>query len=192
MNRSQHDITEMLLEVGSGNKGAAEHLWIVIYEELRQMAHRELLGERQNHTLSTTALVHEAYLKLVDQTRITWQNRAHFFAIACRAMRRILVDYARRRNAEKRRVQKNKVPLEEGLDMAEVQHEDLVALDEALTRLAAIDERLEQVVEYRFFGGFSTPETAEIMGVSVRTVERDWQRAKAYLYRILSEKSTDQ
>ncbi len=187
MDHSQQDITQLLLQVGSRNGGAAEQLWAMVYEELRQMAHRELLGERKDHTLSTTALVHEAYLKLVDQTRITWQNRAQFFSIACRSMRRILVDYARRRNADKRQMQKNKVPLDEALDMAEQRSEDLVALDEALTRLAAKDERLGQLVEYRFFGGFTTQETAELMEISVRRVERDWRRAKAYLHQALRQ-----
>ena len=187
MKQSQNDITQLLLEIGSGNEEVAEQLWTKVYEELNQMAHRQLLGERKDHTLSTTALVHEAYLKLVDKERITWHNRSQFFAVACQSMRRILVDYARRRNAEKRQMQKNKVPLEAALEMAEAQSEDLLALDESLTRLAAIEARLGQVVEYRFFGGFSTRETAELMGISVRSVDRDWQRAKAYLYRELRQ-----
>jgi RNA polymerase sigma factor (TIGR02999 family) len=185
MEPQQHEITRALLEAGDGDEAAAGRLWAMVYEELRQIAHRELLGERRGHTLSTTALVHEAYLRLVDQTRITWQNRSHFFALSCKAMRRILVDFARRRNAEKRQAQKEKVPLEEAAMMATSRSAELVALDEALERLSARDPRLGQVVECRFFGGLSVKETAEVLGIAKRTVERDWSRALAYLQRAL-------
>ncbi len=190
---SDHDITQVLLDAYGGDKAAQEHLWAVVYPALREMAHRELIGERRGQTLTTTALVHEAYLKLVDQTRITWQNRAQFFALACRAMRRILVDHARRRKAQKRQAQQNQVPLEEAAVMAESRSEELVALDEALTRLARRDERLGQIVEYRFFGGFSVDEIAEILGVSARTISRDWKRAQTHLYRALRpDETTDE
>ncbi len=185
MEAQEHEITQILLDAYDGDEDAANKLWEMVYRELQQIAHRELRRERPDHTLSTTALVHEAYLKLVDHTRITWRNRAHFFALACRAMRRILVNYARDRNVQKRQTQKHKVPLDEAMLMAEERSEELVALDEALTRLAARDERLGQVVECRYFGGFTTKETAEVMGISTRTVERDWERARAYLYKTL-------
>jgi len=185
MNLLQHDITQALLEAYGGDKAAEERLWAMVYAELREMAHRELLGEQRGQTLSTTALVHEAYFKLVDQTRCTWHNRAQFFALACRAMRRILVDHARRRNAHKRKAQKHPVPLEEAVVMAASRGEDLIALDEALTRLSQMDGRLGQVVECRFFGDLSVEETAEVLGVSTRTVERDWKRAQTHLYQAL-------
>ena len=181
----QHDVTQALLDAYDGDKVAEDRLWAIVYPRMREIAHRELLGERRGQTLNTTALVHEAYLKLVDQTRCTWRNRAQFFALACRAMRRILVDHARHRNAQRRQAQKDPVPLEAAVAIAETRSEDLLALDEALTRLAAMNERLGKVVECRFFGGLSVEETAEVLGVSTRTVERDWKRAQAHLYRAL-------
>ena len=185
MQTQEYEITQLLLDAYDGDEDAANRLWKIVYRELQQIAHRELRGERPGHTLNTTALVHEVYLKLVDHTRITWRNRAHFFSLACRAMRRILVNYARDRNVQKRRTQKHKVPLDEAMLMAEERSEELVVLDEALTRLAARDERLGQVVECRYFGGLTTKETAEVMGTSTRTVERNWERARAYLYKTL-------
>jgi RNA polymerase sigma-70 factor, ECF subfamily len=178
-------ITQALLDVKAGDEAAAGRLWDLLYGELRQMAHRELLGERHGHTLSTTALVHEAYLRLVDHSRITLNGRTHFLALSCRAMRAILVDYARRRNAQKRGGGKAVAPLDEALAMAEARGEELLALDEALTRLAALDERMGKVVECRYFGGLTTEETAEVMGVSHSTVERQWTRARTYLYQAL-------
>jgi len=185
MDHPQHDITQALLDAYSGDKAAEDRLWAMVYAEVREMAHRELRGEGRGQTLNTTALVHEAYLKLVDQTRCTWRDRAQFFALACRVMRRILVDHARHRNAQKRQAQKHPVTLDEAVVMAEARGEDLVALDEAVTRLSKMDERLGQVVECRFFGGLSVEETAEVLGVSTRTVERDWKRAQIHLYRAL-------
>jgi RNA polymerase sigma factor (TIGR02999 family) len=184
MEARQGDVTQALLAV-AGDEEAADRLWALVYDGLRRIAHRALRGERPGHTLATTALVHEAYLRLVDDTRISWRDRAHFYALACRAMRHILVDYARQRNAQKREGRKHEVPLEEALDMAADRSEDLVALDEALEQLSARDERLGQVVECRFFGGLSSAETAEVLGSSLRTVERDWSRARAYLYQAL-------
>lgn len=181
----QHEITQVLLNAYNGDDAAEEQLWTMVYPAMREIAHRHLFGEDRGQTLSTTALVHEAYLKLVDQTRCTWQNRAQFFALACRAMRRILVDHARHRNAQKRQAQKNQVPLDEAAAMAASRSEDLIALDEALTRLSEIDERLGKVVECRFFGGLSVEETARVLGISARTVARDWKRAQTHLYQAL-------
>ena len=180
---AQQNVTQILLDAYDGDPAAADRLWAAIYPELRQMAHRELFGERRGQTLHTTALVHEAYLKLIDQRRCTWQNRAQFFALACKTMRRILVDHARHRNAQKRQGRKNQVALEDAAVMATARSEELLALDEALTRLAQRDERLADIVECRFFGGLSVEETAEVLGISVRTVARDWKRAQTHLYR---------
>ncbi len=185
MAHRQGQITEALLAATSGDETAANKLWGLVYGALRQIARRELMGEHRAQTLSSTGLVHEAYFKLVDQTRIEWHNRAHFFAIACKAMRQILVEHARARNTLKRRGQQHKVALEEAVVMADTRSEDLIALDEALTRLAAFDERVAQVVEYRFFGGLTSQETADVMGISKRTADREWRRAKAYLYEAL-------
>ena len=187
MDVPQHDITQALLEAYGGDKAAAERLWAMVYPELQRMAHRELRAEDRGQTLDTNALVHDAYLKLVDQTRCSWRNRKQFFALACRAMRRILVDHARYRNAQKRQAQKHQVTLDEAVVMAEVRSEKLLALDEALSQLSKMDERLGQVVECRFFGGLSVEETAEILDVSTRTVERDWQRVQIHLYKALRD-----
>ncbi|MGH7541674.1 MAG: ECF-type sigma factor [Gemmatimonadota bacterium] len=156
-----------------------------MYEELRKIAHRHLRRERAGHTLNTTALVHESYLSLAGSGDLEWQSRAHFCAVASRAMRHILVDYARRRSAAKRGGARIQITLAEGMAADEDPAHDLLALDEALERLAAWDERLARVVECRFFGGMTVDETAEALGTSRRTVERDWTRAKAYLYRML-------
>jgi len=185
MPNEQGEITRALLAASEGNEAASHQLWALVHDALRGLAHRVLRGEHHPQTLSSTGLVHEAYLKLVDQSRVEWHNRAHFFAIACKAMRQILVDHARARNALKRHGRKNRVPLEEALSLAETRSEDLVALDEALTRLAAFDERMAQVVESRFFGGLTAQETADVMGISKRTADREWRRAKTYLYRLL-------
>ena len=187
MDDSQHDITQALLEAYDGDEVAAERLWAMVYPELQRLAHRELRAEDRGRTLDTNALVHDAYFKLVDQTRCSWRNRKHFFALACKAMRRILVDHARYRNAQKRQAQKHRVTLDEAVVMAEVRSERLLALDEALAQLEEMDERLAQVVECRFFGGLSVVETAELLEVSTRTVERDWQRAQIHLYKALRE-----
>lgn len=185
MPSQQGEITQALLAATEGDEAATHRLWALVHDALRGMAHRVLRGEQHPQTLSATGLVHEAYFKLVDQSQVEWHNRAHFFAIACRAMRQILVDHARARNALKRRGRQNQVPLEEALAMAERRSEDLVALDEALTRLAAFDERMGQIVECRFFGGLTAEETAGVLGISKRTADREWRRAKTYLYRLL-------
>lgn len=179
-------VTELLVRARSGSSDAMDRLMPLVYDELRAIAHRQLRGERDEHTLSTTALVHEAYLRLVDQRRVAWQDRTHFFAVAARVMRRVLVDYARRRVAKKRDGMRHAVSLDEALLVVESQADLLLDLDEALSRLADQDERLARVVELRFFAGLTDEETAGILGVSPRTVRYDWIKAKGWLYRELS------
>lgn len=178
------DVTALLHDL-RGDANAVDALMPVVYEELRGIARRQLRHERPGHTLSTTALVHEAYVRLVDQTRVEWQDRAHFFAVAARAMRRILVDHARRRTAQKRGGNQQPIPLDEAQLAMDAQADLLLSLDEALDRLAAFSERLAQVVELRFFGGMTEEETAEALGLSARTVRRDWVKAKAWLFKEL-------
>lgn len=183
---SKHEVTRLLVSLGAGDKNALNRLMPLVYVELRRLARSRLGSERSDHTLNTTALVHEAYMKLADQTRINWQSRAQFFALASQAMRRILVDYARRRNASKRGGN-NVISIREVDSVAaEMKTDDLVALDEALTRLGAIDARQSQIVECRFFGGLSIEETAKVVGVSTATVKREWAVARAWLYRALN------
>jgi RNA polymerase sigma factor (TIGR02999 family) len=163
-----------------------DRLFPLVYDQLRRIAHRRLQDERPGHTLGTTGLVHETYLKLVDQTRVEWRDRRHFFRVASMAMRRILVDYARRDRALRRGGGLDRVALDEDAAAIEAsidaRGERLLALDEALERLAAIDERLSQVVECRYFGGLTEEETAEALGTSSRTVQRDWAKARGWLY----------
>jgi RNA polymerase sigma factor (TIGR02999 family) len=184
---NSHEITGLLLAWRAGDREALDRLFPLVYEELRRIAHRQLGRERAEHTLGTTALVHETYLKLVDQTRVQWADRAHFFSVAARAMRRILVDYARRHRALKRGGAPARVSLDDVPAVANERAHTLVALDEALTRLAAIDERLSKVVECRFFGGLTEEETAEALAVTARTVRRDWVKAKGWLYQALRD-----
>lgn len=178
-------VTQLLADVSQGDQAAMGKLLPVIYEELHQMAHRQLLRERSDHTLNTTALVHEAYLKLVQLDRIQWQNRAQFFAIAAQAMRRVLINYAVKRKALKRGGNQQKVSLNEDFVMSEARADALIALDEALHRLKEINERQHQVVECRFFGGLSIEEAAEVLSISQATVKRDWNFARAWLNREL-------
>jgi RNA polymerase sigma-70 factor (ECF subfamily) len=181
------NITQMLREWGDGRREALDELLPHIYAELHRQAGRALRRERQNHSLQTTALVHEAYLKLVDQRKVEWKSRSHFFAIAATAMRRILVDYARNRKREKRGGANDNLPLEEAfLAAADEMNVDLIALDEALTRLAEFDPQQERIVELRYFSGLSLEETAETLDISRATVARDWDVAKAWLYRELT------
>lgn len=183
------DITGLLRKHAAGDDAAFDRLIPLVYDDLRRIAHQRLRSERPSHTLDTTAVVHEAYLRLVDVSDPGWNGRAHFFAISSKLIRNLLIDYARRQKAEKRGGNAIRIPMNEGLDGAadsEPRTIDLLALDEALSALARLDVRLEQVVECRFFGGLSVKETAEVVGVSTRTVERDWTRAKAYLYRALA------
>jgi RNA polymerase sigma factor (TIGR02999 family) len=183
-------VTELLLQLRHGHAGAMDRLFPLVYEELRHIAHRALMGERTGHTLGTTGLVHEAYLRLVDQTRIEYRDRGHFYGIAARAMRQILVDYARRHRAAKRGGGAQRVlVLDENVLALEDRAEVLVALDEALTVLAALEPRLVQVVECRFFAGLTEEETAEVVGVTARTVRRDWLKAKGWLYHQLTAES---
>lgn len=176
------DITGLLLDWQAGDADAVDRLLPLVYEELRRVAHRQLRSERGDHTLSTTALVHEAYVRLVDQTRVRWADRSHFFAIASRAMRRVLVDYARQHRAAKRGGERRPVTLDEAAIAVEGRTETLIALDEALIRLAALNERLCRVVECRFFGGLTEEETAVALQVTSRTVRRDWVKAKGWLF----------
>ncbi len=183
---SKEEVTQLLIAYGQGDAGALDQLLPAVYSELHRIAMRQMRHERADHTLNATALVHEAYLKLTDQNQISWQNRAHFFAIASRVMRQVLISYARKHNAEKRGGGAPDTLLE-GKEIALNERADeLLALDEALTRLSTFDERLAQVVEYRFFGGLTIEETATVLEVSTMTVKRDWDKAKAWLYRELN------
>ena len=184
MDRSA-DITTQLLAWRAGEPSAQESLFPLVYDELRRIAHRQMAGERPDHTLDTTALVHEAYLRLVDQTRVDWTDRTHFYAVAANAMRRVLVDYARRYRTDKRGGAPVRVSLTDGMLVAEQRADTLLAVDAALTELARIDERLSRVVECRFFAGLTEQETAEVLGVTARTVRRDWTKAKGWLHRML-------
>jgi RNA polymerase sigma-70 factor (ECF subfamily) len=180
-------ITQLLNDWSDGNHAAADQLMPLVYEELRRQASRMLRGERPNHTLQTTALINEAYLKLIGQNEVEWQNRSHFFAIASVAMRRILVDHARERHAVKRGGIADNIPLDDALQISSNERSvDLVALDEALDRLAKLDPRQAKVVELRYFSGLSNDETAEVLGVSNATVRLDWSIAKAWLRQQLS------
>lgn len=179
------EVTQLLVAYSNGDHEALDLLMPHLYDPLREIAHRRLRRERANHTLNTTALVHEAFLGLVAQPHRTWQNRLHFLALASRIMRHILIDYARMHRAEKRG---GGIPntLLDGKEIAfDHQAQDLLALDEALTLLAAHDERLARVVEYRFFGGMTIEETADLLNVTPMTINRDWKKARAWLYRIL-------
>jgi len=179
------DITAQLQAWVAGEPTARETLFPLVYDELRRIAHRQLQREWDGHTLDTTALVHEAYLKLVDQTRAGFTDRSHFFAVAANAMRRILVDYARRYLADKRGGAPRRVTLTDDMLVAEERADTLLAINDALLELSRIDERLSMVVECRFFGGLTEEETAEVLGVTARTVRRDWTKAKGWLHRTL-------
>lgn len=176
-------ITQLLRDWSEGNQAALDELMPLVYDELRRQASRYLRKERQGHTLQTTALIHEAYLKLAGENEIEWQNRNHFFAIASTVMRRILVDHARTRHREKRGGNAEDIPLDDALMIgSEQKNVDLVALDEALVRLERLDRRQAKVVELRFFSGLTNEETADVLGVSNATVRNDWAMAKAWLH----------
>lgn len=185
---SGEEITERLRNWRSGKEPeASEALLSFVYDELRRQAHRYLSHERAGHTLQTTALVHEVYLKLVKQKNIDWESRSHFFGIAARLMRQILIDYARTKYRAKRGGGRDNLPVDEALTVSVGATDfDLVALDEALTRLSQKEEHLAKIVELRFFSGLSVEETAEVLGTSPSTVKRDWQMAKAWLHRELA------
>ncbi len=178
-----HSITHILKEWSAGDQKALDRLTPLVYEELRHQAARYLRRERPGHTLQTSALINEAYLRLVDAQDVDWQNRAHFFAIAANLMRRILVEHARRRDADKRGGSKVMVQLDEALAVADESGVDLLAIDEALERLAITDAQQARVVELRFFSGLTVEETASALGVSPKTVKRDWSVARAWLRR---------
>lgn len=182
----RRDVTEVLQRISGGDPGAVDRLLPLVYDELRALARRELRRERSDHTLQPTALVHEAYLKLARLDRLEWRDRAHFFGAAAGTMRRVLVSHARRKRAEKRGGGAKAVPLENVVLAARERPEDVLALDEALARLADLDSRQAQVVECRFFAGMSVPETAEALGISPATVKRDWTAARAWLNRELT------
>ena len=187
---SPEGITQLLVDWGNGDQAALERLMPLVYAELRRLATNYLRRERTGHTLQPTALVNEAYLKLVGQKNAKWQNRAHFFAISAQLMRRILVDYARSRNYLKRGGGMPKVSLSEAAGVSVERAADFVALDDALESLAAIDPRKSRIVELRFFGGLSVEETAEVLDVSPRTIKRDWSLAQAWLHRELKRDGT--
>ncbi|MEP6920179.1 MAG: sigma-70 family RNA polymerase sigma factor [bacterium] len=186
MTETPANVTELLVGWGKGDKEALDKLVPVVYDELRRQAARYLRHERVGHTLQTTALIHEAYLRLVDQKNVHWQNRAHFFGIAAQLMRRILVDHARAKKRVKRGGSDIRVSLTGVVLKAQDQGLDIVALDEALDRLAAIDEQQSKIVELRFFSGLTVEETAEVLSISPATVKRDWSMAKAWLHREIS------
>jgi RNA polymerase sigma factor (TIGR02999 family) len=179
---SQERVTELLVRWSQGDDAALAELTPLVYEELRRLAHRQMGGERPDHTLQTTALVNEAYLRLADHTNLRWQNRAHFFAVAARAMRRILVSYARSQRSEKRGGGRLKMELDETALVSPEESKEIVALHEALEQLATLDSRKAQVVELKYFGGLNYEEMADVLKISPVTVRRDWRFAKAWLY----------
>jgi RNA polymerase sigma factor (TIGR02999 family) len=185
-----HKVTRLLQAWRTGEDGALEQLTPLVYSELHRLAQRYMAAEQSGHTLQTTALVHEVYLRLVDAQELDWQNRAHFYAICARLMRRILIDFARARNCEKRGPHFAHIQLEEAATVSAVVGNELLAVDEALKQLAAVDARKSEVVELRFFGGLTTEQIAEALQVSPETVMRDWKLAKAWLLRELSHEGS--
>lgn len=190
---SADDLTGLLIEWREGDRGALDRLTPLVYDEIRRIAHRYMQREREGHTLQTTALVNEAYLRLAGQQQINWQNRAHFFAVTAQVMRHVLVDHARRRQYVKHGGEAQRIAFDEALAtqeavlMSKPRAVELLALDEALDELAQLDPRKSKVVELRYFGGLSLDETAEVLQVSLMTVRRDWRAAKAWLYqRVMS------
>jgi RNA polymerase sigma factor (TIGR02999 family) len=185
---SKPNVTGLLLEWQQGDREALDRLTPLVYDELRRIAHRFVRRERNGgHTFETTALVNEAYLRLVGGQKIDWQSRAHFFAVTAQVMRHILIDHARRRGFAKRGGEAQRVSLDETSAMTEVRAAELVALDDALDELAKIDPRKSRVVELRYFGGLSLEETADVLEISMMTVRRDWRAAKAWLYRRMKD-----
>ena len=180
-----HEITQLLAEWSSGNQAALDKLYPLVYDELHRMAHRYMSRERKGHTLQTTAVINEAYLRLVEQRNVHWANRAHFFGIAAEIMRRILIDHARRYHYLKRGGGAQRISLDEVAVVAKERASELLALDEALDRLSSIDPRRARVVELRFFGGLENDEIGEVLKISGNTVTRDWNMARAWLHKEL-------
>jgi RNA polymerase sigma factor (TIGR02999 family) len=192
MNPSSQDVTKLLVDWSNGDQAALDKLLPLVNAELRQLARRYMRRESPGHTLQTSALVNEAYLRLIDQKKVQWQNRAHFFGIAAQLMRRILIDHARSHHYAKRGGGALKVSLDEAAAaVTEARAAELLAVDEALEKLTAMDARKGQIVELRFFGGLTEEETAEVMGISTPTVQREWRAAKAWLRRMLTEGKDD-
>ncbi len=191
MTPTSHEVTQLLLAWSEGDKQALDRLVPLVYDELRRLAQSYMRKERADHSLQTTALIHEAYLRLIDANQVQWQNRAHFFGVAARLMRQILVATARERGYQKRGGGAERVSLDEVMMIDEGRGEDLVALDEALDALAQFDARKAQVVEMRFFGGLTEEEIAEALAVSPETVRRDWRLARSWLRRKLSGEQND-
>jgi RNA polymerase sigma factor (TIGR02999 family) len=182
--------TQLLQQIQQGDTSAASRLLPLVYDDFRALAGRYLQREPPGHTLQPTALVHEAFLKLIDQTRVNWRGRTHFFAVGAQAMRRILVDHARARMRDKRGGRRDRIQLTDDLTISRHQDEDLLAIDDALAKLAAIDKRQVEIVEMRFFGGMTVAEVAEALGVSKRTIEAEWTHVRAWLRRELSGDET--
>jgi RNA polymerase sigma factor (TIGR02999 family) len=180
-----HELTRLLQEMRPGEADGFSAVLPLVYQELHRLAHRHLRSERSGHTLNTTALVHEAFLNLVDQRQVQWQNRAHFFAIAARMMRRILLGYARKRAAGKRGGGVHHQELDESLLLSDEDAEELIAFEDVLARLEQLDGRLGQIVEYRYFAGLTIDEVADVLAISPATVKRDWRTARAWLLREL-------
>ena len=192
MTPTSHEITQLLLAWSEGDKQALDRLVPLVYDELRRLAHNYMRKERAGQTLQTTALIHEAYLRLIEANRVQWRNRAHFYGIAAHLMRQILVARARERGCQKRGGGAERVSLDEAMVIDERLDEDLVALDEALGELSKFDARMAQVVEMRFFGGLTEEEIAAALDVSTKTVRRDWRLARSWLRRKLSWERTDE
>jgi RNA polymerase sigma factor (TIGR02999 family) len=187
MKPSPNEVTRLLLNWSNGDRAALDELVPLVHDELHRLAHHYMRHERAGHTLQTTALVNEAYVRLIDQRSVHWQGRAHFFAIAAQLMRRILVDYARSRRYAKRGGVARQVSFDESAIVSPQRGAELVAVDDALTDLAECDSRKSKIVELRFFGGLNIEETAEVMGISPTTVQREWRSAKAWLYHAISQ-----
>ena len=184
---SREDVTRLLEDLGAGREGAGEELLPLVYDELHALARHYMSRERHGHTLQTTALVHEAYLRLAGDQDISWESRAHYFRVAARAMRRVLIDHARLKKTEKKGAGRKREPLDEVAIFMEESSTDLLALDKALCRLAEVDPQLVQVVELRFFGGLTIEDTARTLDISPRTVKREWQMARVWLKQDLGE-----
>jgi RNA polymerase sigma factor (TIGR02999 family) len=188
---STNEVTERLIAWSAGDRAAFDHLLPIVYQELRRMAGAYLRQENPGHTLQPTALVHETWLRLIDQTRVNWRNRAQFFGVAAQMMRRILVDHAKAKHREKRGGDAVKLSLDDVVNLSQERVTDLLALNDALDDLSRIDGRKSRVIELRYFGGFSVEETAQILEVSPETVIRDWKMAKAWLYQQIKREARD-